>query len=103
MLIHIDMSEEMNYEAAMQEHSDLSEALNPHNPTAVAKSSRPGKLKKLMAQFLLDATTIDREKGIAMVDSFRKKWLLVMEHPDTEQFEEMDAFLTFRRDNGGVE
>ena len=47
--------------------------------------------------------SIDREKGILMVDSYRTKWLAIMEHQNTEEFVSLDAYLAFRRNNGGME
>ena len=38
-----------------------------------------------------------------MVDSYRTKWLAIIEHPDTEIFFKMNTYLAFRRENGGME
>lgn len=98
-----DTSEDMKYDEAVVLHDDLGAALDIHDDRQLASGSKSEKLKKLVAEFLLDALSLDREKGILMVDSYRTKWLAIMEHPNTEEFFELDKYLAFRRENGGME
>lgn len=98
-----DTSEEMQADDAITEHDDLGAALDINDRRVLQKGSKSEKLKKLVAKFLLDAMSIDREKGILMVDSYRTKWLAIMEHQNTEEFVSLDAYLAFRRNNGGME
>ena len=98
-----DTSEEMQADDAITEHDDLGAALDINDQRVLQKGSKSEKLKKLVAKFLLDAMSIDREKGILMVDSYRTKWLAIMEHQNTEEFVSLDAYLAFRRNNGGME
>lgn len=98
-----DSSEEMQVDDAIIEHDDLGAALDINDQRVLQKGSKSEKLKKLVAKFLLDAMSIDRAKGILMVDSYRTKWLAIMEHRNTEEFVSLDAYLAFRRNNGGME
>ena len=93
----------MNFEEAVREHDDLEAALDIHDYRVLSKDSKAGRLKKLVAQTLLDAMNIDREKGTIMVDSYRQKWFAVCEHRDTEELTNLDEYFAFRRGNVGCE
>lgn len=93
----------MKFEDAVREHDDLGAALDVNDQRILQKGSKSDKLKRLVAQVLLDAISIDKEKGTLMVDSYRTKWLAVMEHRNTEEFDDLKKYLKFRRDNGGLE
>ncbi|RMI96607.1 hypothetical protein CDV36_016300 [Fusarium kuroshium] len=93
----------MKYEDAVLEHHDLGAALDINDERLLKSGSKSEKLKKLVAQFLIDAMRIDREQGIIMVDSYRTKWLAIMEHPNTKEILDLDEYLAFRRENGGMD
>lgn len=93
----------MKVEDAIVEHNDLGAALDLNDERVLQKGSKSDRLKKLVAKFLVDAMNIDREKGAAMVDAYRTKWLAIMEKENPEEFVSLDAYLHFRRDNGGME
>lgn len=93
----------MKYEDAVMEHDDLGAALDINDERLLKSGSKSEKLKKLVAKFLLDTMRIDQEQGIIMVDSYRTKWLAIMEHRNAEEIVDLDKYLAFRRENGGME
>lgn len=98
-----DTSEEMKLEDAVGEHNDFGAALDINDARVLKQGSKSDKLKKLVAGFLVDAMNIDQVKGAIMVDAYRSKWLAIMDKTHPEEFVSLDAYLAFRRDNGGME
>ncbi|KAH7110377.1 geranylgeranyl pyrophosphate synthase [Dendryphion nanum] len=101
-LIHDDACEEMSMEDAHHEHLDLDAALDLEDTRALAKESKSSKTKSLASYALLECVKIDHQQSIAMLQSYRKQWLSVMEHHDTRTFESLEAFFRARSLNGGM-
>ncbi|KAK0113545.1 hypothetical protein ONS95_013796 [Cadophora gregata] len=101
--IHDDACEEMSSEKAVEAHSELSQALDIHSKVNVNSGSKTSKLKAMVSQCLLDCINHDRNLGMKMLESYRTKWLDVMEHPDIHQVQTIEEYLIFRNLNGGME
>ncbi|KAJ5026979.1 geranylgeranyl pyrophosphate synthase [Bipolaris maydis] len=102
-LIHDDNTEAMSSDLANQEHKVLSAALNGSDNSSIPGGSRSQKIKNLAAQFLLEAMSIDYEKGTRMIKAYRKKWLEVMDSPPSDAFNDISSYLKFRMSNGGMD
>jgi geranylgeranyl pyrophosphate synthase len=101
-LIHDDACEEMDVEEAIAEHDDLDAAMDINDKRVLEEGSKSMKMKKLLSQSLIESISLDRELGIQMLETYRKLWLAVMEHPNTAEFQTMEAYLNFRRLNIGM-
>lgn len=93
----------MDLGAAVAEHKVLSNAMDPDQVDAVESTPKSMKFKALLSDCLLECISIDRGSGLRMLESYRKKWLDVMEHPDMEQIQTLEEYLDFRYLNGGME
>jgi transcriptional/translational regulatory protein YebC/TACO1 len=102
VLSSIDSAEEVQYEQALIETNNFSRALDIKDDREAIAGSKYEKLKKLVVQILFEAMSINREQAITMVDMYRKKWLTIMEHPNTSEFTDFDTYLYFRQGNGGM-
>ncbi|GKT71922.1 geranylgeranyl pyrophosphate synthase [Colletotrichum tofieldiae] len=60
-------------------------------------------MKKYISKCLLEALEIDRPRALRMINSYRSKWLDVMERNDANEIENLDEYLVFRNLNGGME
>ncbi|GKT48733.1 ophiobolin F synthase [Colletotrichum spaethianum] len=60
-------------------------------------------MKKYLSKCLLEAIEIDRPRALRMIDSYRSKWLDVMERSTINNIESLDEYLVFRNLNGGME
>lgn len=67
------------------------------------KETKTIKMKELVSQCVLQILALDRTMGMRMIESYRKKWLDVMEHPDYDAMQSLDQYLAFRMLNGGME
>ncbi|KAG4430926.1 hypothetical protein IFR05_013584 [Cadophora sp. M221] len=101
--IHDDACEEMSSEMAVEAHGELSQALDFDSKEGVKSGSKTAKLKAMVSQCLLDCVNHDRGLGLKMLESYRTKWLDVMEHPDIHQVRTIEDYLVFRNLNGGME
>ncbi|KAK1977183.1 geranylgeranyl pyrophosphate synthase [Colletotrichum cereale] len=104
--IHDDLCDELTYDEALEEHDNLSQAMEistsgPHQGTQSFERSM--KMKKYISKCLLEALEIDRPRALRMIDSYRSKWLDVMERNDVNDIESLDEYLIFRNLNGGME
>ncbi|TDZ39338.1 Fusicoccadiene synthase [Colletotrichum trifolii] len=104
--IHDDLCDDLTYEEALKEHRNLSEAMEisavaPHQgPKAFDRSM---KMKKYISKCLLEAMDIDRPRALRMINTYRSKWLDVMERHDVNEIDTLDEYLGFRNLNGGME
>ncbi|KAK6213346.1 geranylgeranyl pyrophosphate synthase [Colletotrichum tabaci] len=104
--IHDDLCDDLTYEEALKEHNNLSQAMEistiaPHQgPKALDRSM---KMKKYISKCLLEAMNIDRPRALRMINTYRSKWLDVMERRDVNEIETLDEYLVFRNLNGGME
>jgi hypothetical protein len=89
-------------EDAHNEHLDLDAALDLEDTRALAKESKSSKTKSLASYALLECVKIDHQQSIAMLQSYRKQWLSVMEHHDPRTFESLEEFFRARSLNGGM-
>ncbi|KAK5994813.1 Bifunctional sesterterpene synthase astC [Cladobotryum mycophilum] len=96
---HDDVCELMGGKGAALANANLETAMNIANPQASTSGSMAHKLQKIVAQALLDAIVIDRQKALNMIDALRNNWLANMNDRDPEEFESLDSYLAFRRVN----
>ncbi|KAF6809680.1 geranylgeranyl pyrophosphate synthase [Colletotrichum sojae] len=107
--IHDDLCDELPYEEAVKEHSSLSQAMELNGgqmgePRQGSKSSdRSIKMKRYISKCLLEAMEIDRTRALRMINSYRSKWLDVMESGDVNEMKTLEEYLVFRNLNGGME
>ena len=87
----------------MEEHKHFSDALNESVESLSGKETKTIKMKELVSQCVLQILALDRTMGMRMIESYRKKWLDVMEHPDYDAMQSLDQYLAFRMLNGGME
>jgi ophiobolin F synthase len=93
----------MDLSTAIAAHEELSNAMDISKANINDGNVKSMKLKRLLSQCLLECISHDRQLGLRMLESYRKKWLDVMEHPDFEKVQTMGEYLTFRNLNGGME
>ncbi|KAK8129662.1 hypothetical protein PG999_002042 [Apiospora kogelbergensis] len=101
--IHDDAAEDLPLESALEEHKHFSDALNESVESLSGKETKTIKMKELVSQCVLQILALDRTMGMRMIESYRKKWLDVMEHPDYDAIQSLDQYLAFRMLNGGME
>ncbi|OJD32476.1 geranylgeranyl pyrophosphate synthase [Diplodia corticola] len=96
--------EDMDLEEAVRDHQHFSDALQPEAVDDVADGAmKQRKMKSLVSKIMLDILALDRDMGLRMLQSYREKWLDVMEKPDFDKVESMEKYLEFRMLNGGME
>lgn len=66
-------------------------------------SDRSMKMKRYISKCLLEAMEIDRARALRMINSYRSKWLDVMESGDVNEMKTLEEYLIFRNLNGGME
>lgn len=93
----------MDLQAAVDEHKELSIAMDPDQSESIDSASKSMKFKSLLSDCILECISLDRENGLRMLESYRKKWLDVMEHPDIGEVQTLEEYLEFRYLNGGME
>ncbi|KAF9873147.1 geranylgeranyl pyrophosphate synthase [Colletotrichum karsti] len=64
---------------------------------------RSMRMKRYISECLMRAMEIDRVRALRMINSYRSKWLDVMESRDVNEMETLDEYLVFRNLNGGME
>lgn len=102
------MCEELDYEDAVKEHEDLSNALDVHNSASSAQvkaaSSRSMQMTKYMSRCLLDAIKIDRPRAIRMLDTYRAEWLdgSERERDTMDTVQSLEEYYLQRGLNGGM-
>ncbi|OLN89755.1 Ophiobolin F synthase 3 [Colletotrichum chlorophyti] len=103
--IHDDLCDELDYEEAVAEHAKLSNAMDVESTddTQAKSNDRTKRLKQCVGKALLVAMDTDRPRALEMIDSYRKKWLDVMEPQNIEDIQSLDEYLIFRNLNGGME
>lgn len=102
----LDLCDDLSYEEAVDEHNKLSEAMDVVDTKfdhGAKISDRMMKMKKYMANCLLEALSTDRPRALRMINSYRHKWLDVMERHDTDAIQTLHDYLVFRNLNGGME
>lgn len=99
----IDACEELTVEDATAEHGDLDAALDLNDGRTLNKESKSSKTKKLASQVLLECVKLDQEQSVVMLESYRKAWLAIMEHANTDHIQTLDEFFYHRARNGGME
>ena len=92
----------MTFEDAVAEHDDLDSALDFEDKRTLRKESRSAKTKKLASQVLLECVKLDQKQSIVMIDFYRKAWLAVMEHPNTDRIQTLDEYFFHRDRNIGI-
>lgn len=110
LILHTkDLCEDLPYDQAVDEHRHLSKAMDAsehlddcQNQDAKA-SARLVNLKKFIAKCLLEAIEIDRPRALRMINSYRSKWLDVMDSSDPSQITTLEDYFVFRNLNGGME
>ncbi|EJT79122.1 hypothetical protein GGTG_04211 [Gaeumannomyces tritici R3-111a-1] len=103
--IHDDLCDELDYDEAVTEHATLSHAMNvepPERHHSEKSSDRKDKLQLSLAKCMLEALDLDRARALRMLDSYREKWLDVMESRDPQKIQTLDDYLVFRNLNGGM-
>ncbi|TDZ21940.1 Ophiobolin F synthase [Colletotrichum orbiculare MAFF 240422] len=104
--IHDDLCDELPFEEALKEHSNLSQAMEVSNSDTrqcSKASDRSMKMKKYISKCLLEAMEIDRARALRMINSYRSKWLDVMESQNVNDMQTLEEYLAFRNLNGGME
>ncbi|TDZ67567.1 Ophiobolin F synthase [Colletotrichum trifolii] len=104
--IHDDLCDELPFEEALKEHSNLSQAMEVSNSDSrqcSKASDRSMKMKKYISKCLLEAMEIDRARALRMINSYRSKWLDVMESQNVNDMQTLEEYLVFRNLNGGME
>lgn len=66
------------------------------------KESKSAKTKKLASQVLLECVKLDQQQSLIMIDFYRKAWLAVMEHPNTDHIQSLDEYFFHRDKNIGI-
>lgn len=100
-----DLCDELDYDEAVAEHATLSHAMNvepPERHHSEKSSGRKDKLQLSLAKCMLEALDMDRARALRMLDSYREKWLDVMESRDPQKIQTLDDYLVFRNLNGGM-
>ncbi|KAK8078112.1 hypothetical protein PG996_004282 [Apiospora saccharicola] len=100
---NIHDAEDLTLESALEEHKHFSDALDGNLATLSNKEAKTIKMRQLVSDCVLQILTLDREMGMRMIESYRKKWLDVMEDPDYDAMQSLDQYLAFRMLNGGME
>ncbi|KAI8183600.1 hypothetical protein K4K52_011638 [Colletotrichum sp. SAR 10_76] len=104
--IHDDLCDELPYEEALKEHKSLSQAMEisaVDNRGSSKAAERSMKMKRYISKCLLEAMEIDRPRALRMINTYRSKWLDVMERRDVNEITSLEEYLIFRNLNGGME
>ncbi|KAJ0333862.1 hypothetical protein COL922a_010361 [Colletotrichum nupharicola] len=104
--IHDDLCDELPYEEALKEHKSLSQAMEisaVDNRNSSKAADRSMKMKRYISKCLLEAMEIDRPRALRMINTYRSKWLDVMERSDVNEINSLEEYLIFRNLNGGME
>ncbi|KAE9575202.1 hypothetical protein CGMCC3_g8573 [Colletotrichum fructicola] len=104
--IHDDLCDELPYEEALKEHKSLSQAMEisaVDNRSSSKAAERSMKMKRYISKCLLEAMEIDRPRALRMINTYRSKWLDVMERRDVNEITSLEEYLIFRNLNGGME
>jgi hypothetical protein len=75
---------------AKADHDELMAVMDVGNRKQLAEDSSAMGKKKLVSGALLELLRLDKELGREMLDSYRLKWLLVVEHPETDLLNTLD-------------
>ncbi|KAK8134625.1 hypothetical protein PG984_006637 [Apiospora sp. TS-2023a] len=97
------IAEDLTLESALEEHKHFSDALDGNLGSLSNKEAKTIKMRQLVSDCVLKILALDREMGMRMIESYRKKWLDVMEDPDYDAMQSLDQYLAFRMLNGGME
>ena len=97
-----DGGEGLSIEDAQAEHNELHAALDPDDISSATVGSRGMKTKKLVSQCVLECISLDRELGLKMLAAFRDVWLAISERDSDKEAQNMEEYLTYRSDNGGM-
>ena len=92
----------MTFEDAVTEHNDLDLALDFEDKRQLRKESKSAKTKKLASQVLLECAKLDQKQSLVMINFYRKAWLAVMEHPNTDHIQTLDEYFFHRDKNIGI-
>ncbi len=60
------------------------------------------KTKNLVSQALLECIKLGNKQSKVMLEAYRKKWLAVMGHPNTDHIQTLDEYFLHRALNGGM-
>lgn len=102
----LDLCDELPYEEALKEHESLSQAMEisaVDNRGSSKAAERSMKMKRYISKCLLEAMEIDRPRALRMINTYRSKWLDVMERRDVNEITSLEEYLIFRNLNGGME
>lgn len=92
----------MSIAAANAEHLDLDAAMDFQDNRSLSTDSRSVKTKALVSTAILQCIKADRPGAMMMLEAYRKKWLSIMEHHNTEEIKDLDEYFLSRARNGGM-
>ncbi|KAK8086393.1 hypothetical protein PG994_001367 [Apiospora phragmitis] len=99
----LDAAEDLTLENALEGHKHFSDALDETLGSLSTKEAKTIKMRQLVSQCVLQILALDRDMGMRMIESYRKKWLDVMEHENYDAMQSLDQYLAFRMLNGGMD